>query len=206
MSAQFQLNAKTRHDLGKGASRRLRRTGMVPGVIYGLNRAPMSIAVDKNELGMALLNRAFYTAIINIERDGQIEQAVLRDLQRHPAKPTVILHLDLLRIEASHIVRVHVPFRFINEDSSVGIKTEGGQVSHHLVESEVECLPADIPELIEVDLKDLHVGQGLHLSNIPLPAGVKFTALDASADHDHVVVSIYGKVSTGGDADEAAAA
>ncbi len=200
MGAQFQLKAEYRHDLGKGASRRLRRAGWVPAVMYGGGKDPVALSVDKNELGMLLLEKSFYTAIISVTLTDGTDQVVLRDLHRHPAKPTVIIHADFLRIHAGHELRVHVPFRFVNEDIAVGIKTEGGQVSHHLVEAEVACLPTDIPEQIDVDLKDLHVNQTLHLSQISLPEGVRFVALDGGGEHDSVVVSIHGKTG-GGESD-----
>ncbi len=197
----FQLTAEPRLEQGKGASRRLRRAGWVPAIMYGAGLEAEAIALDKNELGMALLDRSFYTSIVKVNYKGQIDQVILRDLQRHPAKPTVVIHLDFMRVEAERKLRVRVPFTFLNEETAVGVKTEGGQISHQLVDAEVECLPRYIPDTIEVDVQDLHVNQNLHLSEIPLPEDVRFVDLEVGSDYDYVVVSMHGKA-TAADEDE----
>lgn len=176
MATSFELNAESRNDMGKGASRRLRRAGKVPGIIYGGDTAPQNLSVGHNELLRRLEDEAFYSHILTINIDGKAEQAVLRDLQRHPAKP-VVLHLDLQRVKAGETLRMHVPLHFLGEQECPGVKTHGGIVSHNRVEVEVECLPKDLPEFISVDASQLNIGESIHLSQLTLPAGVTLVEL-----------------------------
>ena len=191
MSTDFQLNAEKREDMGKGASRRLRRAGRVPAIVYGLDQAPEAISMTQNQVLKHLENEAFYSQIITVNLDGKSTQAVLRDLQRHPHK-AYIVHMDLQRVDMNKPVHVHVPLHFINEESCVGVKA-GGMVSHEVIEVEVSCLPKHLPEFIEVDIAKLDVGDSLHLSDLQLPTGISLLELARGADHDLAVVIIHAK-------------
>ena len=190
MSNDFQLNAKAREDMGKGASRRLRRiSGEVPAIIYGGKKKPENISILAKDLSHALENEAFYSHIVTLSVDGKDQDVILKDLQRHPAKP-VILHADFLRVSKNQKLTVNVPLHFINEDTAPGVKLGGGIVSHSLTELEVSCLPADLPEYIEVDLAEVDLGQIVHISDISLPKGVESVALSHGEDHDLTVATI----------------
>ncbi|GAA6132815.1 50S ribosomal protein L25/general stress protein Ctc [Halopseudomonas sabulinigri] len=187
----FSLNANTRDDLGKGASRRLRRNdGLVPAIVYGGNKEPQSISIAARELNKALENEAFYSHVIKLSVDGKKEDVLLKALQRHPAKPR-IMHADFLRVVAGHEVTVHVPLHFINEDNCVGVKKSGGVISHTMTDVEVTCLPKDLPEFIEVDMAGVDLGDIVHLSNLKLPKGVAVPALAQGADHDLPVANVH---------------
>jgi len=192
MSVDFTLNAEMRSEHGKGANRRLRKMGKVPAVIYGGGEEPVSVTIDHDTLFHSLENEAFYSHILNVEVAGKPQRAILRDLQRHPFKPTV-LHMDLLRVREDTAINVHVPLHFINEDTCPGVKLEGGVVTHNIVEVEISCLPKDLPEFIEVDAAELKIGSSIHLSGIKVPNGVTIVALAHGDDHDHVVVSVHEK-------------
>jgi len=187
MSVDFVLNAERRTDEGKGASRRLRRTGRVPGVVYGAGKDAVSISLNHKDLWKDLESEAFYSHILTVKLDGGSEQVILKDLQRHPSKP-VILHIDLQRVSANQAIRVHVPLHFEGEEVAPGVK-EGGVVSHSLTEVEVSCLPKDLPEFISVDLSKLDINEPVHLSDLKLPAGVDIVEL--AHEHDLPVVSIH---------------
>ncbi len=190
MSVAFELNAEPRHAVGKGASRRLRRQGRVPAVLYGADKASETLSFVQYDILHQLGNEAFYSHILQVNIGSRREQAILRDLQRHPYKP-MILHMDLQRVTADEKVRVHVPLHFINEDIAPGVKQQGGAISHFRIEVEVSCLPGDLPEFIEVNLAELPMGEAIHLSQLKLPAGVEIVEL--SAEHDVPVVSIHGQ-------------
>lgn len=190
MNTDFVINAERRIEQGTSASRRLRKTGKLPGILYGGHKDPVAITLDHNEIVLQLRNDAFYSHILTVNLDGQAEKAILRDLQRHPFKPTLI-HIDLLRVTADEAIHVHVPLHFINEEICKGVKTGGGMINRQVMEVEVECLPADLPESIEIDLANLDVGEAVHLSELPLPPGVTVVAL-AHDGHDTSVVSILG--------------
>ncbi len=189
MSNSFELNAELRDDTGKGASRRLRHAGLVPGIIYGARKDPVMITLPHNELIRNLEQEAFYSHILSISLGGKKEKVVLKDLQRHPGKP-FILHVDFLRIDEKEAIRVNVPLHFMNEDIAPGVKA-GGRVSHTLTEVEVSCLPGNLPEFIEIDLAAVEVGQAIHLSEINLPEGVEIPALAQTPSRDLAVVSIH---------------
>jgi len=189
MSVDFNINAESRKDVGKGASRRLRHAGKVPGIIYGSGKDPVSFTVVHDDLMHHLDHEAFYSHILTVTVDGKAEKAVLKDLQRHPAKPR-LLHVDFLRVGANDVLHMQVPVHFINEEDSVGVKA-GGLVSHLMTTIEITCKASDLPEYLQVDITDLDVGGSLHLSDIELPKGVAITALTHGADHDLPVVSIH---------------
>ena len=187
MSANFTVNAEPRADTGKGASRRLRRTGRLPGIVYGAHQEPTMISLNHNELIHQLENEAFYSNLLTLKLGDTTETVVLKDLQRHPAKPFV-LHADFQRVKSDEKIRLHIPLHFINEDKCPGIKA-GGQASHQLSDVDITCLPKDLPEFIEVDVSEMQIGDAIHLSELKLPAGVE---LSSSEGEDLIVVNVHG--------------
>jgi large subunit ribosomal protein L25 len=169
---QLEFNANKRDGQGTGASRRLRRTGRVPGILYGGPTAPQQIDIDHNELFQLLRKEAFYSSVLNINLEGKTEMCLLRDVQRHPYRP-VILHADFQRVDATHKLHQKVPLHFVNAEISPGVKLSGGMVQHVMSDLDVRCLAKDLPAFIEVDLKDMATGHSLHVSHIKLPAGVE---------------------------------
>ena len=202
MSTDFTLHAKGREDSGKGASRRLRRlAGEIPAIVYGGKKDPQSLTLIHKDVLKALENEAYYSHIISLDVDGKSQDVVLKDVQRHPAK-TAILHLDFLRINKTTALTIRVPLHFINEDNCVGVKKEGGIISHTMSELEVQCLPKDLPEFIEVDVSELALGSTLHISDIKLPKGVESVALSHGSDHDLPVAAVNKAKSGGSEADD----
>ncbi len=191
MSDDFTLSAEPREDVGKGASRRLRRASKVPAVIYGADKEPASVSLDHDELIHNLDNEAFYSHILTVEMGKKKEKVVLKDLQRHPYKLQV-MHVDLQRVSAKEKLRLHVPLHFINENEAPGVR-EGGLVSHQMTEVEIQCLPKDLPEFIEVDLSALELGGTLHLSDLVAPKGVDIYALAHGSTGEEPVVGIHGR-------------
>jgi large subunit ribosomal protein L25 len=190
MSNAFELNATVRSDLGKGASRRLRRLAeMVPAIIYGEGIPAVNISIPHKDIQKALTNEAFYSHIITLHVDGKPEQVVIKALQRHPAKPR-IMHADFQRVSADRAIVVAVPLHFINEDKCKGVKIGGGSIIKALNELQISCLPKDLPEFIEVDLSDLGLGEAIHISQIKLPKGVSSVDLAHGHDSDNSVVSV----------------
>ncbi len=190
MAISFNLTAELRTDAGKGASRRLRRTGKVPAILYGGHQDPVSLSLDQNELQRNLAHEAFYSHILTIQVGKASHQAILKDLQRHPSRAE-ITHVDLQRVSAGEELRTHVPLHFINEAASIGVKQQGGVISHNMIDVEISCLPKDLPEFIEVDVAALEIGEAIHLSELKLPEGVSIVALAHGADHDSPVVAIH---------------
>ncbi len=186
----FEIIAEPRDDLGKGASRRLRREGKVPGVVYGADKEATSIMVGHNEIFHHLDNEAFYSHILTLQLANKKERVVLKDLQRHPYKPT-ILHLDLQRVEENEQLTMRVPLHFINEEMCIGVKQGGGVVSHVISELEISCLPKDLPEYIEVDLLNVELGDGIHLTDLVMPEGVEITALSHGGDETQTVAMVH---------------
>ncbi|HBO14761.1 MAG TPA: 50S ribosomal protein L25 [Porticoccaceae bacterium] len=190
MSTDFLLHAKGRDVSGKGASRRLRRlAGEIPAIVYGGQKEPQSLTLVHKDVLKALENEAFYSNIITLTIDDKAEEVVLKDLQRHPAK-LLILHMDFLRVSKSTMITLKVPLRFVNEDICVGVKNQGGVISHTVSDLEVQCLPKNLPEFIEVDLATLELGATLHISDIVMPKGVESVALNHGADHDLSVAAV----------------
>jgi large subunit ribosomal protein L25 len=204
MSDQFELQAQVREDLGKGASRRLRRLAdLVPAIIYGGDKDPQPLTLIRKDLEKALENEAFYSHVLTISVGNDKQKAILKDLQRHPAKDSV-MHADFMRVNENKPIKVHVPIHFINEAKSHGVKTQGGIVQHQATDIEVQCLPADIPEYIEVDMLNIEIGQIIHLSDISLPENVTAVALTLGEDHDLAIASIIAPRG-GSEAEEEAA-
>ena len=204
MAQQIMLRAEFRDELGKGASRRLRRlSDKVPGVLYGGGGDPVPLSLAYRDLSKAMQEEAFFSQILELSVGDKTQACVLRDVQRHPATDKV-QHIDFLRIQADMPVQLHVPLHYTNEDRCIGVKLGGGRVAHNLIEVEVSCLPRDLPEYIEVDVAELDVGASLHLSDLDLPNGVSIVALGLGEDHDIPVVSIAAR--RGGMEDELDAA
>ncbi len=190
--SQFTVTASVRSDMGKGASRRLRReSGNVPAILYGGKEEPTNLALAEKDLLKLLENESFFSTILDLNIDGTPARAILKDLQRHPAKPQ-LLHADFQRVVDDQPIKIRVPLHFINEDKCAAIKM-GGKASHSQNEVEILCLPKDLPEYLEVDMKDVEVGQIVHLSDITLPEGVQIAALRLGADHDQAIANIARK-------------
>jgi large subunit ribosomal protein L25 len=187
----FELEAESRSDTGKGASRRLRRDGKVPAIIYGGDAGPESITLLHSEVLKRLDHEGFYSHILTINVGGNASKAVLRDMQRHPAKP-IVMHMDFQRISENQPIRVHVPLHFLGEDIAPGVKA-GGLVTHETIEVELEVLPRHLPEYIEVDISALHIGDSLHLTDLKLPESGSLVELGRGEDHDLPVVSIHAR-------------
>ncbi|UZE96955.1 50S ribosomal protein L25/general stress protein Ctc [Alkalimarinus alittae] len=208
MTDAFVVNAVVRTDKGKGASRRLRRLeNLVPAIIYGGDKEPVSLTLKHNEIIKSLESEAFYSHILTISIDGTEESAILKDLQRHPAREE-IMHVDFLRVSKNQPITVNVPLHFNNEEQCVGVRLEGGAISHQASDVEISCLPADLPEYIVVDMTDVHVDTIIHLSDLTLPKGVTITALQHGEDHNMPVAAVQKpkgeKVEEGEEASEEA--
>ncbi|MBI4205096.1 MAG: 50S ribosomal protein L25/general stress protein Ctc [Betaproteobacteria bacterium] len=169
---KIEVVAFPRTQQGTGASRRLRGSGRVPGVIYGANRPVQPVELDQQALLRHLKLEAFHASILDMTVDGGKEQVLLRDFQMHPWKP-MVLHVDFQRIDKSRKIHMRVPLHFRNADICPGVKLGGGMVQHVMNEIEIQCLPDDLPEYIEVDLKDLQLGHSIHVGELPLPKGVE---------------------------------
>lgn len=170
------INAVKRDVKGTGASRRARRAGNVPGVVYGGGQAAVNLELNHKELFLQFRHEAFHASILDLILDGKKESVLLRDYQMHPVRNT-IQHIDFQRVSANEKIHVKVPFHFVNADIAPGVKLGGGIVAHILTEAEVSCLPKDLPEFLTVELATLEIGHSVHLSQIALPKGVEFVAL-----------------------------
>ena len=203
MSDAFELNCNVREDKGKGASRRLRRlNNLIPAVLYGGEKDPVSLTIPHDDILHATENEAFFSHIITLNVDNKKEKAVIKALQRHPAKP-FILHADFMRVSDKQAIVVKVPIHFINEEKCVGVKMGGGNILKTLNEIEVSCLPKDLPEYIEVDMLEVELGDSVHLSDITLPEGVTSVALSHGEDSD-LSVAIVQQPRGSAEEDEAA--
>jgi len=169
--ATIEFTAFPRSSEGRGASRRMRRTGKAPGIVYGGTVAPQPIELDHNALIHALRNEAFHSSILTMNVDGAATQVLLRDVQMHPYRHEV-LHVDFQRIDETRKIHMKVPLHFVNEDQSPAVKAQGAIVSHVMTEIDIACLPKDLPEYIEVDLSTLDTAHSMHVSGVTLPAGV----------------------------------
>lgn len=192
---QFEIVAQQRSDYGKGASRNLRRTGKVPAIVYGAGKDPVAVQMEHNDLMHQLEVEAFYSHILILDLDGSREQVVLKDLQRHPYKPQ-ILHLDLLRIDEHERIEMRIPIHFLNSEQCVGVKRDGGVISHLMTHLDIVCLPKDLPEYIAVDLLEVTLGQTIHLDELVIPENVQIHALVHGGDPKQPVVSVHGQRTT----------
>lgn len=188
MATKFELSAETRADQGKGASRRLRHAGKVPGIIYGGNETPANISLSHQKLEQVVDNEKFYATIVTVDVNGAKQSVVVKDVQMHPAK-NAIVHIDFQRVLADQPIRMHIPIHFLNEASSPGVKLQGGTVSHMRSDIEVSCLPKDLPEFVEVDMGQMKLNDSVKLSDLKLPAGV--TIPELVHGHDAPVVAIH---------------
>ncbi|NOX42559.1 MAG: 50S ribosomal protein L25/general stress protein Ctc [Gammaproteobacteria bacterium] len=190
MSTEFVLNAELRTDMGKGAVRRMRRAEKIPAIIYGTGSEPVMLSFLHKDIKRQLENEAFYSNILTVDLDGKKQQAVLKDLQRHPSKPK-ILHLDLLRVSATEKITMQVPLHFTGEEIAPGVKEGGGLISHQMSNVEIRCLAKDLPEFLEVDMSNLGMNESVHLVDIKLPDGVEMVALGQGDDHNLPVANIH---------------
>ncbi len=198
----FVVNAEPRNDEGKGASRRLRREGKVPAVLYGGNKEPQSISLQHNIMLQHIENEAFFSHILTVNVGGQAEKAVIKDLQMHPYKPSIV-HMDFQRVDEKSVIKVSVPVHFIGADVAPGVKA-GGVVTHQMTSVEVSCPAGKLPEYLEADVSSMEIGDSLHLSDLTLPEGVELVELMHGAEHDLPVVTIVA--TRGGAAEEEEAA
>lgn len=189
MSAEYDLNLQPRDTLGTGASRRLRREGKVPVVIYGAGKDNVNALADHDELFNKLRIEAFQSALIDIKGLGDSGQAILRDVQVHAHKPR-ILHVDLQRVKASEAIHISVPIHFTGEDEAPGVHVDAGIISRLINELDVSCLPKDLPEYLEIDISGLGMNESLHLSDVKVPEGVEILALAREDAEDLTVVAI----------------
>jgi len=199
MTDLFTLDAEVRTDLGKGASRRLRHANKVPAILYGEGKDPISLTLAHNKVFRAQEEEAFYSHVLKLNIDGKPVECLIKDMQRHPFKP-LIMHLDFMRVDATHTVHINAPVHFINEDVA---EKKGGKIAHHLNEIAISCLPADMPEFIEVDVASLEVGNTLHLSDITLPKGVTSDELAKGESHDQAVATLNAPKGASDDSEEA---
>jgi large subunit ribosomal protein L25 len=188
MATKFELSAETRADQGKGASRRLRHAGKVPGIIYGGNETPANISLSHQKLEQVIDNEKFYATIVTVDVNGAKQSVVVKDVQMHPAR-NAIVHIDFQRVLADQPIRMHVPIHFLNEATSPGVKLQGGIVSHMRSDIEVSCLPKDLPEFVEVDMGQMKLNDSVKLSDLKLPEGVSVPELVHG--HDAPVVAIH---------------
>lgn len=182
----MQVNATVRQLQGSSASRRLRRAGRVPAIVYGAKADPLNVELDHNEIFHALRKEEFHSSILELKLADKTEQVLLRAVQWHPYKPFV-LHVDFQRVDASQPIRAKVPLHFVNADNSPAVKLGKNLVNHVLNELEISCLPANLPAFIEVDLGNMESGATLHASQLKLPEGVQF--VPHGHDADPVVVT-----------------
>lgn len=184
----FNLSAQPREETGTSAMRKMRRAGQLPGVVYGAGSEAVPITLSSLEVSRHLEHEAFYSHILNLKLKNKKEQVILRSVQRHPVRSDVLLHIDLQRISKDAKIRMTVPFHFVGEDVAPGVKEQSGLFSHLMTEVEISCLPSDLPEFIEVDVSELHIGEPVHLSDLTVPEGLELVEL--SHGHDHAVVII----------------
>ena len=187
MSNSLEILAQTRTDAGKAHARRLRHAESIPAIVYGAGKDPVNLTLVHKDINHTLQNEAAYSQILTLTVDGKSEPVVIKAVQRHVYKPK-ILHVDFLRVKAKEQITMNVPLHYINEDSCLGLKA-GGILTKLFTEVEIKCLPADLPEFIEVDISALEVDHSLHMSEISLPKGVEFST-EITPEHDLGIVSV----------------
>lgn len=187
----FNLSAEPRKETGTSAMRKMRRAGQLPGVVYGAGGDAVPITLSGLEVSRHLEHEAFYSHVLNLDLKGkrEKEQVILRSVQRHPVRSDVLLHVDLQRISKDAKIKMTIPLHFKGEDIAPGVKEQSGLISHLMTEVEVSCLPSDLPEFIEVDISELHIGELVHLSDLAIPEGLELVEL--SHGHDQAVATIH---------------
>lgn len=188
MRVSFVFGADRREKQGKGASRRLRHSGKVPAVLYGGGEPPQPLVLDQQNLLTMIGNEKFYSSIVQVKIEDRAQEAIVKDVQMHPAR-NVVVHVDLQRVVESEKIRIRLPIHFRNEAVSPGVKTQGGVVSHMETDVEVTCLPKDLPEYLEIDLSEMSLNDTKFLADVPLPQGVVIT--DLVHGKNRPVVSIH---------------
>ena len=202
----FKVEAKLREDVGKGASRRLRHAGLVPVVLYGGEKQPVTLTLNHNKVLRLIEDEAFFSSIIEFVADGgKTQKVVVKDMQRHPSKP-VVMHMDFMRVDDKHEITMLVPLHFLGGESSPAGKSSRVMIDYQMNEVEITCFPKDLPEFIEVDVAEFKAGDNLHLSDLTMPKGVTLTAFTHGDDeaHDAVVVttSAIGQAPSESEGDE----
>jgi large subunit ribosomal protein L25 len=187
MKTSFELVAEFRETQGKGASRRLRHEGKVPAILYGGHADARTLTLSHQKLLIMLDNERFYSTILSLKVGDQTQAAILKDVQRHPFK-NAVMHIDFQRVQEDEKIRISIPLHFTGAAVSPGVKSQGGIVSHMRTQTEVSCLPKDLPEFIEVDISGLSINESIHLSQLKIPEGV--TLVDLVKD-DAAVVAIH---------------
>ena len=186
---ELTLVAQSRGDMGKGASRRLRKSEIVPAIVYGAKKAALSIQLKHSDVLKSSSQESFYSQILDLSIDGKVERVVLKDMQRHPYKPFV-MHMDFQRVDESAALTIRIPVHFLNEEDCIGVKQEGGVIARLMTEIESTCLPKDLPESIEVDVANLSVGDAVHLADLVLPDGVEITSMTRGGDGAATIVQV----------------
>ena len=189
MSEQVSLAASERQSEGKSANRNLRRTGYIPGVLYGGKEEPKKISIMEKDIVKANEIAGFATQILKITMEGKDVDVVVKEIQRHPATSR-ILHADFMRVDPDSKITLVVPIRTLNDESCIGVKVSGGQVNHLINDIEVSCLASNLPEYLEIDVQEMDIGDTVSLSEIKLPEGVEITILQQDGDRDQAVVSL----------------
>ena len=185
------IDASQRDEVGTSKARRIRRQrDQVPGVVYGSGEEPIHFLIDYRHIAKAVEDEAFFSQVLSLTLGDKPIQVVLRELQRHPSTERVV-HVDFLRVQEDRELQVSIPFHFLNEESCVGVRLNGGMVSKNLTEVQVSCLPRDLPEFIEIDLEELDIGDAVHLSDIELPPGVSFVVLAQGDGRDDQIVNVH---------------
>ncbi len=189
MSTNFELNATTREVKGTTASRKLRRSGQVPAVVYGAGKKNQRLLLDSNEISYSLGIQAFHSAIVSLNTESGAEQVILREVQMHPYRP-LVMHVDFQRVKATEKLHMNVPLHFDNADDAPGVKVDGGILSYLMTEFDITCLPKDLPEYIAIDVSNLGINESIHLSEVTLPEGVEFTATAVHEGDDPTIATI----------------
>ena len=190
MTQTFEVTASPRSAQGKSASRRLRRDGKVPAILYGAGQEPSALELNHNDLVLQSDHESFYSSILTLKVAGRVdEKVVIKAMQRHPVRP-LIMHCDFLRVSDNEEISLRIPVHFLNAESCPAVKSGGGTVHHFISEVEVTCLPKDLPTHIDVDMNSVGLGKTLHLKELPLPAGVRVTSIVRGGDPMLPVVTI----------------
>lgn len=189
MKAAFELAGEPRAQLGRSNSRRLRKAGKVPAIMYGGGEEPEALALDHNALKNQMSREAFYTSILTLKIGSKEQRVVVKGVERHPARPQ-IMHLDFQRVRDDVELTITVRIHFTGEAEAKGVKEQGGVVEHLMTDVEIRCLPRHLPEYLTLDVSKMELNQIYHLSDIPLPEGVTLVALAGGQDHPVVAINL----------------